>query len=274
MSPTRRVGSWTTSGVAAHPSPFILLHGSCIASDRLCAVAHSKSAQSQVEFVCQGFRSSVIRGSGPCFHSRSRSPSPTYASPPWGCPPTRPTASPHRGLHRTPVSIRKPFGWLRLRPCSLDERSNGSSLSLSMRTPASVLPNFQNRCGRRLLSRQGLRTADIPKLGVILPHSTSGRPSSPSLWPCPWGGWVESPPYFTALTETACDLANYASQPGAPAPRVHPLERVSQTPAQPAPASHLPSMDCWRANTTSFDTTFVPTKPLSCVDVYVDDFLL
>ena len=56
-------------------------------------------------------------------------------------------------------------------------------------------------------SRVWLQSRDIPKLGVILPTS----PGQPPLIAFPLTlpmGWVESPPYFTALTETACDLAN------------------------------------------------------------------
>jgi hypothetical protein len=55
--------------------------------------------------------------------------------------------------------------------------------------------------------RAWLRTADIPKLGVVLPTT----PSQPAVIAFPLTlpmGWVESPPYFTALTETVCDLAN------------------------------------------------------------------
>ena len=55
--------------------------------------------------------------------------------------------------------------------------------------------------------RVWLQIADIPKLGVVLPTS----PGQPALIAFPLTlpmGWVESPPYFTALTETACDLAN------------------------------------------------------------------
>lgn len=56
------------------------------------------------------------------------------------------------------------------------------------------------------LYRLWLQVADIPKLGVVLPTS----PGQPTLVAFPLAlpmGWIESPPFFTALTETACDLA-------------------------------------------------------------------
>jgi hypothetical protein len=49
------------------------------------------------------------------------------------------------------------------------------------------------------------QSRDIPKLGVVLPT----LPDQPQLIAFPLTlptGWVESPPYFTVLTETTCDL--------------------------------------------------------------------
>jgi hypothetical protein len=54
--------------------------------------------------------------------------------------------------------------------------------------------------------RVWLQQADILKLGVALPTS----PGQPQLIAFPLAlpiGWVESPPYFTALTEITGDLA-------------------------------------------------------------------
>jgi len=54
-----------------------------------------------------------------------------------------------------------------------------------------------------------LAKSDIPKLGVAYPT----LPSEPTLVAFPLVlpmGWVESPPYFTAVIETICDLANTA----------------------------------------------------------------
>ena len=51
------------------------------------------------------------------------------------------------------------------------------------------------------------RVEDIPKLGVALPTAPGTPPliAFPSALPM---GWVESPLYFTTLTETSCDVAN------------------------------------------------------------------
>jgi hypothetical protein len=55
--------------------------------------------------------------------------------------------------------------------------------------------------------RVWLQLADVPKLGVFLPIAPGCLPlvAFPLALPM---GWVESPPYFTILTETACDRAN------------------------------------------------------------------
>ena len=55
--------------------------------------------------------------------------------------------------------------------------------------------------------RVWLQIADIPQLGVALPTTPGGDPlvAFPLALPM---GWVESPPYFTSLTETSCGLAN------------------------------------------------------------------
>jgi hypothetical protein len=80
--------------------------------------------------------------------------------------------------------------------------------------------------------RVWLKITDIPKLGVMLP-TTPGRPqlvAFPLALPM---GWVESPPYFSVLTETACDLANeHLRRRPRERPRssVHRLEAVAATP--------------------------------------------
>jgi hypothetical protein len=117
-----------------------------------------------------------------------------------------------------------------------------------------------------------LRAADVPKLGVALP-ATQG----PLLVAFPLSlpmGWVESPPYFTAATETACDLANHAIRAGLrPPPGVHRLEALASTPPVDAPAAMIPQG--WAAASTAFQPSLCTAQPpLAYVDVYVDDFLL
>ena len=118
--------------------------------------------------------------------------------------------------------------------------------------------------------RVWLQLADIPKLGVILPTSP-GRPfliAFPLALPM---GWVESPPYFTACTETACDLANSALHSR---PRVrssaHRLEAVAATP----PPDAVMAQRGGEATTRTRSASKGRGPPLAAVDVYVDDFLL
>ena len=119
--------------------------------------------------------------------------------------------------------------------------------------------------------RVGLQIADIPKLGVVLPTS----PGQPALIAFPLTlpmGWVESPPYFTTLTETACDLANQSLRvrnQRARQMQAHRLEAVAVT----------PPLDAGEPRTGA---AIRPVEhrapqgrpPVAAVDVYVDDFLL
>ena len=117
--------------------------------------------------------------------------------------------------------------------------------------------------------RVWVQAADIPKLGVALPTS-AGAPlmvAFPLALPM---GWVESPPYFTVLTETACDRANdlLRTRTDERLNQVHRLEAVASTPpadAEPvvAHARHRPPTIHARGR-----------APVAKVDVYVDDFLL
>jgi hypothetical protein len=113
--------------------------------------------------------------------------------------------------------------------------------------------------------RVSLRVEDIPKLGVVLP-TTPGHEllvAFPLALPM---GWAESPPYFTALTETACDLANaHLWQRSARLNLPHRLEAVAATP----PPDHAPTPPA-RGSVEPVS----PRRPVATVDVYVDDFLL
>ena len=87
-------------------------------------------------------------------------------------------------------------------------------------------------------------------------------------------GWVESPPYFTALMETACDLSNTqlrcrSSQ--RPLSTVHRLEAVAATPLPTDAASD--HVTRW-ATPPCAQRRVTGRPPTAAVDVYVDDFLL
>ena len=113
-----------------------------------------------------------------------------------------------------------------------------------------------------------LQPHDIPRLGVVLP--TNGEDPLVALPLALPMGWVESPPYFTAVTETACDLLNDTLRRGDYQPP-HRLESLASTPpATPTPPMAIEEQTCL-ARTGS---TTPRAPPLAYGDVYVDDFIL
>ena len=119
--------------------------------------------------------------------------------------------------------------------------------------------------------RVWLQCHDIPTLGVALP-TTPGQPpliAFPLALPM---GWVESPPYFSTLTETACDLANnnLRSRPRRRRSTVHRLEAVASTPPDDAVAYVGKGAAISHAEHERDQIR----PPVASVDVYVDDFLL
>ena len=128
--------------------------------------------------------------------------------------------------------------------------------------------------------RVWLQCDDIPKLGVALP-TTPGQPflvAFPLALPM---GWVESPPYFTALTETACDLANDSLRARRSRRARVPAHRLEQVAATPPPETGgvANTGDTTRGSQQEHQPGSQPEHrqgrpPLAAVDVYVDDFLL
>ena len=119
--------------------------------------------------------------------------------------------------------------------------------------------------------RVWVQLADVPKLGVILPTAPGAVPliAFPLALPM---GWVESPPYFCVLTETACDRANAMLASHTPVPsltRTHRLESLAATP--PAETNHFSHT---RSGPMPPPLQGVGRPPVASVDVYVDDFLL
>ena len=80
--------------------------------------------------------------------------------------------------------------------------------------------------------------------------------------------WVELPPYFTSLTETACDLANQTLREPLSPLAAHRLESVAAT---APPSDALPPPPTPSAVRLLSDRDQTPT---AYTDVYVDDFLL
>ena len=123
--------------------------------------------------------------------------------------------------------------------------------------------------------RIGLQPSHVPRLGVILPHQgTQSYVALPLALPM---GWVESPPYFTAATETACDLTNHMLRQHSGMPPPHRLEALASTP----PGEHSRS-DPYPVGATTVPPAVVSAvgrstprgAPIVAADVYVDDFIL
>lgn len=90
----------------------------------------------------------------------------------------------------------------------------------------------------------------------------------------PMVGWVESPPYFTSVTDTACDLLNAALRRWEPSPPQR-LEALAATPPTAAPLSTMMAQqgeDALRLARVGLKV--LRTSPLAYADVYVDDFIL
>ena len=114
-----------------------------------------------------------------------------------------------------------------------------------------------------------LSPRDIPNLAVLLPQYADEEPmvAFPLVLPM---GWVHSPPYFSAVTETAADLMNRRLQQNTTEP-YHRLEEEALAETEEVYTSPPTEV-----------TTPVPDnprhrpryrKPLAYADVYVDDFI-
>ena len=120
--------------------------------------------------------------------------------------------------------------------------------------------------------RVWIRAADVPTLGgVVLPNSDDAHTSTLVAFPLALPmGWVESPLFFTTLTETACDLTNRAMSSHEQLQEYR-LEAASCTP--PAVHSKVSTPRTWAQDNTQFIRDG-HSRPLAQADVYVDDFLL
>jgi hypothetical protein len=117
---------------------------------------------------------------------------------------------------------------------------------------------------------------NIPTLGVTLPTTGDEEPMIGFPLALPMG-WVNSPPYFTAATETIMDLANAYLVTDNKFP-THRLDAISETDPvsvvdyqdPPPPPSRTPPV----ATTVPKDRVHqYNQRPVAAHDVYVDDFL-
>jgi hypothetical protein len=86
--------------------------------------------------------------------------------------------------------------------------------------------------------RIGIRSKDIPKLGVLFPARDGEEQliGFPLVLPM---GWSQSPPIFSAATETVADLANQHLKLRLPT-AAHRLDDVSET--APTPSDNPPAL--------------------------------
>ena len=78
-------------------------------------------------------------------------------------------------------------------------------------------------------------------------------------------GWTESPPAFSAVTETIANLINSSLESDMELPEAHPMEASASV---HVPLSHPDAQDEFPIHNTG------PLPlPLAYVDVYVDDFI-
>lgn len=105
--------------------------------------------------------------------------------------------------------------------------------------------------------RVGLNPSAIPKLAVALPQFPGEDQliALPLVLPM---GWIESPPYFCAATETVADLAN--NWPAHVPPPPHPLESVANTPPADDPGIVLTSLPSATPSTLPLASTLPSTS--------------
>jgi hypothetical protein len=109
----------------------------------------------------------------------------------------------------------------------------------------------------------------IPCLGAILPSYPDEEPliAFPMILPM---GWVDSPNYLCAVTETIADLANARFATNDLSPPTHRLNATARTLPEPLPSSPTTFHGLPPPTTRSLG----PLKPpFNFTDVYMDDFI-
>jgi hypothetical protein len=115
--------------------------------------------------------------------------------------------------------------------------------------------------------RIALNVDDIPKLGVAFPSPPGHKPLVPFPLVLPMG-WKNSPPIFSAATETIADLTNLCIRSNI-IPHHHHLNNAGEAIVSPNPAPCSTTPDVIPRDPSLPHT---PT-PLAYTDVYVDDFI-
>lgn len=127
--------------------------------------------------------------------------------------------------------------------------------------------------------RVPVKASDAPTLGVAFPHLPSEPPlvAIPLVLPM---GWVSSPPFFCAVTETITDNTNQLLRRRVTSQAPHRLSYIADHPNNatplpfPAVRPHGPHSTATPAppNRPAI-TPRLPQRPLAYVDIYMDDFV-
>jgi hypothetical protein len=137
-----------------------------------------------------------------------------------------------------------------------------------------------------------LRAKDCPRLAIILPKCEGEEQLIAIPMSCTMG-WVQSPPTFSAMSETVADLANanFSKSPRTAAPhrleeaasRLDDLATVPQPrePQDRAATARLAALCPLRSSPSPPDTPVPVARPSNCsyqrpvgdTDVFVDDFI-
>ena len=118
--------------------------------------------------------------------------------------------------------------------------------------------------------RVWLCSSGVAKLGVTLPPM-AGLPrlvAFPLVLPM---GWTESPPYFSVLTETVCDLTNGDLRKNSRY-SMHPLEALAAVQDDACNLLSNGSEGCSTSTNGDRLRRKIKRRPLATVDVFVDDF--
>jgi hypothetical protein len=181
----------------------------------------------------------------------------------WCHPITRPTPPPHRGLYFFASERIHHFTSAQFYPV----RSCPLPFSLTSRTGRHLLWPYQ--VGQDIsdaFMRVWISLATIPCLGAILPSFPDKEPlvAFPMILPM---GWVDSPNFLCAVTETIADLANTRFDSNSMTTTVHRLNNT-QPDKEPRIATTFHGIP---PPTTCSQGPLKP--PLNFTDVYMDDFL-
>ena len=100
----------------------------------------------------------------------------------------------------------------------------------------------------------------IATLGVVFPQYEDEEPlvAFPLVLPM---GWVGSPPFFCALTETATDLANHRLRNKAWTPAPHRLSQIADAATNFKPVSRRPPAPCRLGSATMSHSEPAPCRP-------------